>query len=1576
MRQGKAFPTARPNFFFPLSLVSDLVDAAHDLLDFIRLYPVLFYFIFCYIPTIMNIVLCNNYYVCSETSFYLSGSDDAPVRPGKFNESCNIFLAVDVDESLVEGCGVSQQRETDEFHTNVKEKRKRMNGFNLPYIYIFSLPAPPPPRVDALRRLECFFSVAPPSPVLPHAVKFGSQRPFPCCTAFILWVQLCGSFSLFPLLDRVILLCTDDSVNRRAGTRSSFPETNIRHEFLGVVGSRRVAVSHERDRTSAPPEMYRGRQRFRPADVGDDDFDEDALFAIGERRKEVRDPRSGPATEPRTGATSQRDEMKDLAFMDRRQWGGPSTAPLRVGSEEEGRSRDLTEAQAEALLYAIASPERMHQERQRREEEQTGQKWQKITEYRKNKLAKAQSPRHTQPPDRPDENDPLPHEAVYGGGDGGSDAGAADASTPTDRRLSKRSAPNDCTSTTEKTKQVHSSLNADINDPDKESKPTGAPPQKTSKPKKLLSSREQQQHFLTSDTIGKAGKKEKAEGPAPLTSKERKQHFLRTDTIGVEPKPPLSSKHSARSSGGVGTESTASKTSDNDGETNTARTRTSDSAAPLDPPPPPPAPPGWCDEAGDRISRCGNVCSSGRNTSILQSDAVGSEDDEAHAMPLVRTEYQGRNSKTDLPAVKEGSIVIIIIIIIIIICLFLLLIIIVIIITIIIISFVDRASYNGVGEIDNGGMEWVQPPRCYHPVSIKRNSTLDVHLEVQVHTHKTIKGGSHSEEEQRIFMFIPIHPTSTSRSCQRTYGILNLPASLTRLREPGLLSPPYLIVSVPILPLDLCLPSNPVGCPASPSRVVGPPFSLFLCVGSGDLCPSPLYLCHHEEGRCSSQPQRHNTQHLLLTKYWLAAASAPLPAAVGFQRPERLPILCVLVLLLLFPPPSLIVYFISPSVEFIQEGSTVSFSCLSLPVAHRYATRVSDASQWPPSPASGAAGRSLPPWRPPNLCPSVRHAPVHHRSHHCCPPPPLLLAVPAEPAASFTPSSTDLHAALLLEAFEKHGVDRNVPPQLPPALSPNPCFPDGAVPEGPDPPADPVPTPRYPPGLAERMATADGNGVFLYSPTYDPPPLKTTGSRSLADLRGRHAAGQEQTAATWVVRHRRALALRNAEWAALWRAHGLDPGDGSSPSPAEAEASEPSGAGSDRPAPDGPSRTAPTAADAVLRAAVNPEMKYHCSVCGRGYRQRQVAAEHVLLRHRGSGGAVLEGPGPGELLAVVTDVSAPRPSASATASATATASTARATPEGAAPSLKRRLTTVGVATRPGSGRDGSRALSVKESSKLYPNPFGAAADAAAEAAKLEEREPVNPFVGETPVRRGAEGQRRLHFSCPLCSRCGTNFSCRVLDRLLDHLEEAHAAEGGVDAVHPHELQRLYDQQAKPWRHVAGGDVPSPTAAGGPPSKRENGSGAPSAGGADAAASAPPPPPSLEPLPEGGARTANEPLQSEEPLRLHARLPSNAVLRGCVADVQHGFSGKRLIFQCVLELADEDAQGPDQREFVVVRYLGEASSCTALRAAVHVGSDVVVSGLLRLDRRIDSCSKRSHAYPMVVVVPPFGFVRAL
>ncbi|CAC9437933.1 Mitochondrial_protein_81 [Leishmania infantum] len=134
-------------------------------------------------------------------------------------------------------------------------------------------------------------------------------------------------------------------------------------------------------------------------------------------------------------------------------------------------------------------------------------------------------------------------------------------------------------------------------------------------------------------------------------------------------------------------------------------------------------------------------------------------------------------------------------------------------------------------------------------------------------------------------------------------------------------------------------------------------------------------------------------------------------------------------------------------------------------------------------------------------------------------------------------------------------------------------------------------------------------------------------------------------------------------------------------------------------------------------------------------------------------------------------------------------------------------------------------------------------------------------------------------------------------------------------------------------------------------------------------------------------------------QVHVRSAVNTVLIGTVRDVQEGFLGATRILQYVLAVrntsaessgcasadamgshvdasnGEEEGAGVDE-DLIVVRCVGDLVPVALLKQQVRLGSTIFVAGSLRLNRNVDTVSRRSHAYPYVQVVPPLGCVRVL
>ncbi|ESL10292.1 RNA-editing complex protein MP81 [Trypanosoma rangeli SC58] len=668
---------------------------------------------------------------------------------------------------------------------------------------------------------------------------------------------------------------------------------------------------------------------------------------------------------------------------------------------------------------------------------------------------------------------------------------------------------------------------------------------------------------------------------------------------------------------------------------------------------------------------------------------------------------------------------------------------------------------------------------------------------------------------------------------------------------------------------------------------------------------------------------------------------------------------------------------------------------------------------------------------------------------------------------------TDVHFLLLTEAHKKHGVLLNVPPQLSPSG---------------EPPA--VPEVMLPAAQLERM-----RGMKLaYEPTHLPPPLHTAGTRQLvicdafptvatvvavkpaatsahaATTRG--MAGKGGTSTATLVRRLPPDPTMRFHCTACGKAFRLEfsaEHHVKLKHPAESRAAVAAGPGEGEVIEEA-AATIVTAAAAA--AAVTPVAETKSTATGAVEKGGTTASDIAAAGSAGAASgvgisavktpyskAVLTLPSEelvDELLKEVWDaVAAHRDdlpkqndpnayvpfhtvvegTADRRKEMEANAKpTARATPEGAAPGIKKPgMLSGGSTTAPRSAAAG-RNLPIKELVKKYPNPFGDSPNAVLQEL---EKEPTNPFIPQEelaaqlqvaretqPLAATAtadassadaaavggeeeELKKRLRMSrpslarsaslrrfvCPLCAEvqqkksetCGETAvpSFRLLDALFDHVESAHEGEELTEA----QLHALYAIQRRSALHA-----PPPSLDGGAGGAGEN-AGHFSADvfkGNDAGGGS-----QEETIHDLKVASLPETLQKAVPpaavehqaLQVHLRAGSNTVLLGRIADVQHGFLGTVAVTQYVLEVeeegpaADAGAEGEaslpaTESELIVVRCMGDNFPAALLKEQVRLGSTVLVQGTLRMNRHLDNASKRIHAYPFVQVVPPLGCVKVV
>ncbi|CBH09378.1 RNA-editing complex protein MP81 [Trypanosoma brucei gambiense DAL972] len=691
---------------------------------------------------------------------------------------------------------------------------------------------------------------------------------------------------------------------------------------------------------------------------------------------------------------------------------------------------------------------------------------------------------------------------------------------------------------------------------------------------------------------------------------------------------------------------------------------------------------------------------------------------------------------------------------------------------------------------------------------------------------------------------------------------------------------------------------------------------------------------------------------------------------------------------------------------------------------------------------------------------------------------------------TFELTGEDVHYLLLHEAHVKHGVLLNVPPQL---------APNGTPPE--------VPEVIMPAAQLERM----GGMKLAYEPTHLPPPLHTTGARQLVlDESFYTTPTKEKKATTTAVSHvsestaasgGRGGASATAAGTALpprlppdptmkfhcsacgkaFRLkfsadhhvklnHGSDPKAAVVDGPGEGEllggAVTITTAKVAKHSSSAASGTASRAGDsATLDVKQQPDPQKELSASG-------ISAVKIPYSK-----AVLSLPDDelvDELLIDVWDaVAAQRDDVPKSNSAniflpfasvvTGTADrrkemeavarpTARATPEGAAPGIKRPGAMAGGAVAVGKGRSGGQILPIRELIKKYPNPFGDSPNAAVQDL---ENEPLNPFLPEeelaaqlqvaceedtvvtpsactTDVSTGsvigkkgsleklkeklrgtrpsmAASAAKRRFTCPICvekqqtlqqqqsENVGSGFctdipSFRLLDALLDHVESVHGEELTED-----QLRELYAKQRQSTLYPQKSSTGDGAGSRETPDDSEKKEGSVGNTSMD----------ELKSLPEEVRRVVPPAPVEQDALAVHIRAGSNALMIGRIADVQHGFLGTMTVTQYVLEVdGDErinskgvttpasactpdpastkavEAKGEEgevvepEKEFIVIRCMGDNFPASLLKDQVKLGSRVLVQGTLRMNRHVDDVSKRLHAYPFIQVVPPLGYVKVV
>nr|CCD15592.1 unnamed protein product [Trypanosoma congolense IL3000] len=686
----------------------------------------------------------------------------------------------------------------------------------------------------------------------------------------------------------------------------------------------------------------------------------------------------------------------------------------------------------------------------------------------------------------------------------------------------------------------------------------------------------------------------------------------------------------------------------------------------------------------------------------------------------------------------------------------------------------------------------------------------------------------------------------------------------------------------------------------------------------------------------------------------------------------------------------------------------------------------------------------------------------------------------------FDLTEDDIHHMLLCEASAKHGVLMNVPPQLPPS---------GTPPE--------VPEVILPAVQVERL-----HGMKLaYEPTHLPPPLHTTGTRQLIVDDSFHTVlatrktvtessndAVQREAAVTAVKDGADVATADLQPSRLppdptmkfhcnacgkaFRLKSSAEHHVKLNHPTNHKAAVADGPGKGELVGEGAASVAPAAAKAAITSSVATTcVVSQTTTAGLKDNKKHLDQQKepttsgvgaVKMLHDRATLSLPEEELVDELLVDVWDVVAAQredvPKSNSpnnfipfSSAVTGTADrrkemeanarpSPRATPEGAAPGIKRLGAMTGGAMPVGRSRGVGAVVPIRELVKKYPNPFGDSPN----AALMElENEPINPFIpqeelaAQLSVARekdseiapavvtsvGTDGatseelKKKLRatrpslavsassrrFVCPICGerqgdaqRGEVNGgslvpSFRVLDALLDHVESEH----GGEELTEEQLRVLYatERQSTLYPPRSSGTVSGKTGqAPDDPSKKANDNH--DERNSDNVAG-------LNSLPEELKRAMPPAPVEEEALAVHIRAGSNAVLLGRVADVQHGFLGPMNVTQYVVEVDGDDAEstiepstpeappntpsspvassdggvrtrGPVEREkeFIVVRCMGDNFPTSLLKEQVKLGSKVLVQGTLRMNRHIDNVSKRLHAYPFVKVVPPLGYIKVL
>lgn len=317
-----------------------------------------------------------------------------------------------------------------------------------------------------------------------------------------------------------------------------------------------------------------------------------------------------------------------------------------------------------------------------------------------------------------------------------------------------------------------------------------------------------------------------------------------------------------------------------------------------------------------------------------------------------------------------------------------------------------------------------------------------------------------------------------------------------------------------------------------------------------------------------------------------------------------------------------------------------------------------------------------------------------------------------------------------------------------------------------------------------------------------------------------------------------------------------------------------------------------------------------------------------------------------------------------------------ATPVGVAPAVKRMAGVPPLAFIPG------KYPSMKEMAARYPSPFG---DSEYSLMNVPEEPAVNPFLYPSlgavesadpflsalskkapslkcrrPSLVQAAQQRRY-----ACTHCSKTF--RLLDGLVTHYEVAHVMEIPID-----ELRKYQKLSASAPMYSDLEESSSP-----PPSTTNM-----STAAAPQDSTVTGTEKSVEQQPRSTTETPSSVIFQRT--AVHIRAATNAVLVGVVLECKQGFIGPNSVFQFLVELPNLSAEGGTKEqnsssggggEVITVRCFGESSN-VFLSTFVLPGTQVLVHGILKLNRHRDDASKKLHAYPYIHVHPPLGNVTSV